>query len=366
MPQKANNSLGRLSRTAQIFIDLVRIDSPSGQEEKMIAYLKPWLKKNGFEYSVDQYNNLLGYRAGKGESILLCAHMDTVEPGRGIKPVIKKDIVCSSGKTILGADNKAPLSAILTAVEEYLKNETSPRTIELLFTAKEETGGGVEFFDFTKLRSKYGIISDYAKPIGGIAVASPFIYNFEAKFIGKAAHASRPEEGINSLVVALKFASQVQVGRMDENKTTINIGKIVSGTSINTVPEETIINGEVRSFSEDRFKQHLVEIERLARNAAKGTKVKLRFSKDGYCSGYSYRQDDELVRKIVAIYKQMGFETSYLITTGISDSNPLVGAGIKVVTLTDGVDKAHTNQENISLKNIDTLHNLFLNLLNLI
>ena len=51
---------------------------------------------------------------------MLSAHMDTVEPGRNIKPKVLSDRIVSDGTTILGGDCKAGIAAIIEGVESYI------------------------------------------------------------------------------------------------------------------------------------------------------------------------------------------------------------------------------------------------------
>lgn len=229
--------------------------------------------------------------------------MDTVEPGRAIKPILKNGYIQSDGKTILGADNKASLSAIMLAVEEYKTKYQVLPSLELLFTVREETGGGVEFFSFSLIKSKLGLLFDYARPHGKIIISSPFIYNFKINFKGKAAHSSRPEEGKNSLLASVKFISKIPIGKMDGGDTTINVGQVNSGTGINVIPEITTVWGEVRSIDEKLFKKYLIQIESKAKEIAQNSGVSLEYVTDGYCPGYNYPPEDKFIQEIVSVYQ---------------------------------------------------------------
>lgn len=341
----------------QIFCEIVKIDSVSGNEQGMAKYIKNWLEKIGFEWKQDKLGSILAVEKGNNNpKLLLSSHMDTVEPGGGINPIIKNDHIQSDGTTILGADNKASISAIICAVEEYKEKNNKLPNIELLFSVKEETGGGLEFFPFEWIKSKVGLTFDYAKPFGKIVLSSPYIYNFKATFIGKPAHSSRPEEGINSLSPAIKFMDKIKVGRFDNGETTINIGLVDSGTGINTVPNETIAQGEIRSLNKKRFDEQLEELNNCISNVkVKYSNVKIKLALDGYCSGYNHKKDDPLILKIISVYKKLDIKTSFDNSTGISDANPLVGAGIKVVNLADSVEDPHTTKERISIENLSKL-----------
>lgn len=344
-------------KIVDIFTTIVKIDSVSGNEQEMAAYIKKWLENVGFEWKEDKLGSILArVKDQDNPKLLLCSHMDTVEPGNGINPVIKNNYIQSDGKTILGADNKASISAIICAVEEYKEKNNKLPNIELLFSIKEETGGGLEFFPFEWVKSKVGLAFDYARPFGRIILSSQYIYNFKVTFVGKSAHSSRPEEGINSLLPAVEFLSETHVGRFDNSETTINIGLVNSGTGINTIPAETIVQGEIRSLNRKRFDEHIEELNKYINNIeSKYPAIKIKLVLDGYCDGYKHSEVDPFMLKIISVYKKFEIVTSFDNTTGISDANPLVGAGIKVVNLSDGVEDPHTTKERISIENLEKL-----------
>lgn len=349
------------TRLTQRFLTLVQIDSPSGEEKEMRDYLSTWLENIGFSIRTDKVGNLYGCVEGGGSTkLLLCAHMDTVNPGMGIKPQVVDGTIKSDGTTILGADNKASVSSIMTAIEEYkLKYKHLPN-VEVLFSVKEETGGGVEFFPFEWVKSKYGITFDSAKPLGSITLAAPYIYNFRIRFHGKSAHASRPEKGVNALLTATKFLDKLEVGAFDNHETTINVGRIEGGLGINIIPDEVLIEGEVRSTDHKKFLTRLDNVKKLAENVVKQSKVKVSVQLDGYCPGYRYTKTDPFVLRMKKILNESGFKVSYDSSTGVSDVNSLAGAGIKAICLSDGVKDPHSRKERISVLDLEKLKRLVL------
>ena len=103
-----------------LFLDLVKIDSPTGEEANVLKYVNTFLKKFGINSHFDDFGNLYAKIDGFLNPILLSAHADTVEPGRNIKPKIIDGIIKSDGKTILGADNKVGLAVILDTIRELI------------------------------------------------------------------------------------------------------------------------------------------------------------------------------------------------------------------------------------------------------
>ncbi len=339
-----------MKNVVDLFQKLVQIDSPSGQEHGMIAYVKNWLDKIGLSYQIDKLGNVLAKNQGTGKPILFCVHMDTVEPGKGIKPLVKNGIIKSAEGTILGVDNKAAVASVITAVEEYLKNEKHPKSFELLFTVSEENGGGLENFSFNWINSKKGFVFDSIKPIGSIILKSPYICLFKAEFIGIASHSSTPEKGKNALMPAIKTLNKIKVGKLDKGETTINIGLIKGGTGINTIPEKVIIEGEIRSYQKKLFDYHLNEIKTIFNKA--------KFTTSGFAPGYNHKKTSLLIKKINEIYSSLNIKHQYYSYSAVSDANILNSKGIETVNLGDGVENAHTNEEQIKINDLTKLKNI--------
>ena len=72
-------------RLINTFCDLVKIDSPSGEEDEIASFLSKRLTELGFNILTDNYGNIIA-KQGEGNTLMLSAHMDTVEPGRNIHP----------------------------------------------------------------------------------------------------------------------------------------------------------------------------------------------------------------------------------------------------------------------------------------
>jgi tripeptide aminopeptidase len=102
------------------FIEMVKIDSESGNEAKMIDYLLKEFIKIGADAEKDSYGNLIAKLPAKGcegkEPILLSCHADTVKPGVGIEPILQDGVIRSKGDTILAADDKAGIAEMLEAL----------------------------------------------------------------------------------------------------------------------------------------------------------------------------------------------------------------------------------------------------------
>nr|WP_031515149.1 M20/M25/M40 family metallo-hydrolase [Desulfofalx alkaliphila] len=350
-------------RLVEEFLQLVQIDSPSGDEWEIAAILKGKLESLSCEVYEDDAGKEVGASAGnliaklpgsgKGPLLLFSAHMDTVEPGRGIKPLIKDGVIYSSGDTVLGADDKAGIAAILEAVRVIQEKKIAHGGLEIVFSIWEEGGlRGVKALDYSKLNAKMGYVLDSDGEPGTIITSAPMQNSLVATFKGRAAHAGQsPEKGINSIQVASRAIARMKLGRIDED-TTANIGIIRGGKATNIVPEVTVIEGEARSKSPDKLEaqtKHMCEVMQQEADAA-GAEVDIRVDKEYDLINIDHRH--QVVQYAVSAARNLGLEPQYKHTGGGSDANVLNGKGIYCTILGIGMNQVHTTQENIAIDDL--------------
>ena len=148
------------------------------------------LEALGLSARRDGYGNIIA-SDGRPEPLLLSAHIDTVEPGRGIKPRVEGDVIVSDGTTILGGDCKAGVAAILEALESSQEDGAPRRPLEVVFTREEEIGlVGARNLDFSMISAKEAIVFDGEGPVNQITSSSPTYVGFDLEITGRAAHAA--------------------------------------------------------------------------------------------------------------------------------------------------------------------------------
>ncbi|MBB6447787.1 M20/M25/M40 family metallo-hydrolase [Bacillus benzoevorans] len=143
---------------------LLSIDGVSGNEESVRQYVFENLSPFVDHITVDQSGNILAlkkYRNGNGPTILLNAHLDTVEPFEIGRTIIKNDNIWSSSKGILGADDRAGVAVLLEAAKS-LFHSTFNGTVKYIFTVKEEIGlvGASEVNDYFLWDVDTAIVAD--------------------------------------------------------------------------------------------------------------------------------------------------------------------------------------------------------------
>ena len=266
------------ARLADLFAALCRIPSPSGQEGECAERVIAELRGMGVAAEPDDMGNLLAHIPGRADrSVLMCAHMDTVELAAPIEPVLVDGGWENANDGILGADNKAAL-AVMLELARRVSIEGAPVGLELLFTVSEEDSlAGAKAFDAARLRSDFGYVFDHATPIGEVVSASPTAFRIDAEFHGKAAHAGiRPEEGHSAVLAAARAIAAMPLGRIDP-ETTANVGSVHGGVgTTNVVPERCRLAAEARSLDPARAETAVSALDRRAVRRRRTVRVRRR------------------------------------------------------------------------------------------
>jgi tripeptide aminopeptidase len=351
-------------RVVQEFLELVQIDSVSGRERRVADWLKEKLSTLGLAVQEDaaggkvgsDTGNVIGRlpaAGGSGPALLLCAHMDTVEPGCGVKPRVEDGVVRSSGDTVLGADDKAGIAAILEALRLLQEKGIRHGGLELVFTIWEEGGLlGAKNLDYSLLTATAGYVLDSDGPAGTIVTTAPTQDRIGAVVRGRAAHAGiNPEDGINAIQVASKAISSMKVGRIDA-ETTSNIGIISGGKAVNIVPDSVSIQGESRSLDAAKRAAQTESMCRALRDAAAEAGTTVDIVTETIYDSFSLEPTSFVVRAAVEAARSMGLEPRLEKTGGGSDANIFNSRGIAVAVLGIGMKKVHTTEEYIALTDL--------------
>ncbi|MCI8875413.1 MAG: peptidase T [Lachnospiraceae bacterium] len=123
-----------------------------------------------------------------------------------LKSLKGKTLITADGNTLLGADDKAGIAEIITAVEEILKRNLPHPDIYIAFTPDEEIGEGSDHFDLNRFQADfaYTVDGDYE---GEIAYENFNAASAEFTLKGKNVH---PGEAKNIMVNAASIACEIQ------------------------------------------------------------------------------------------------------------------------------------------------------------
>lgn len=357
-------------RLLDTFLELVQVDSESFSEGNIQKLLVEKLKKLGCNVYVDKAGKKIGSDAQgniiatlkgtqKGKPFLLSAHMDTVCPGQGVKPCVKKDRVTSDGKTILGADDKAGIAIILEILQVLKEQKLSYPTVQVILTLSEELGMlGAKSLDYSKIKGVDGLILDN-ESIEELLVRGPGKHNFNVTIQGVAAHAGVcPEKGISAIEVVSKALSMMKLGRVDAD-TVCNFGVVSGGRVTNAVMSELTLKGEVRSLDGKKLAKQLkhmkdcfAKAEKLFTKKVNGKILKPIITIDAPQSYMAQNLSKNCagVKLALAAAKKHKVNLKTVSCGGGCDANVMFGKGLLLPNLGVGVEKCHSTEEYLILK----------------
>ena len=348
-----------------LLLDLCTIPSPPGDERAVADAVTRYLRDLGLAVDEDDAGARIGSNAGNllcrlpgrehgGTPLFLCAHLDTVPPEGPLEPVVEDGIVRNAGGTILGADNKAAVVAMLEAARRVVVERRPHAGVELLFTPKEEVGlVGAGAFDQTQLEAELGYVYDNAAPIGVVVVGAPYGRTITARFHGRAAHSGMvPEEGRSAVAAAARAVADLRLGRLDD-ETTANVGLISGGSARNVVPEWCVLEAEARSHDERKLADVVQEMLDTFGFAASLGDCTVETEVGVSYDGYRFGRDEPVVRLAELALAACGYEVRPALTGGGADANVFNARGLPCLNLANGMTAIHTRDEHIAVSDLD-------------
>ncbi|MFI3253007.1 MAG: M20/M25/M40 family metallo-hydrolase [Eubacteriales bacterium] len=346
------------------FCRYVTIDSETGNEKEMTLLLTEELRELGLSVRTEPLPesagtngcNILGVLEGDSqkEGILFSSHMDTVIPGKNIRPIVCEDgRVRSEGDTILGGDDKAGIAAIMEALICAKSVADHPR-IEILFTVREEVGlVGAKAFDCSLLQSKRGVVLDSGGTMENITTIAPGQNRLTFTIHGKTAHAGiAPETGISAIQVGAEAVAHMELLRIDE-ETTANIGTFMAESPTNIVCDQATLILEVRSRDNDKLKSHCEKVENCVKEACEKRGACYEMTLQSSYTAFNIPETSAIVADALRICTELGREGKCIGSGGGSDANVLNAYGIPTINVAIGMEKVHTIQEELIISEME-------------
>lgn len=354
-------------RLVEEFIELVKVDSESKFEAEIAKVLKEKFGALGLVIEEDDSKERSGCEAnnlmftlpasadGTGAPVIyFTCHMDTVVPGKGIKPQIGEDgIIRSDGTTILGSDDKAGIAAMLELVRVLREDRIPHGTIKFVITAGEEsTLLGSRSMTPGWVKADYGYAIDSNGDVGGIAVAAPFQSKIHIDFTGKTAHAGvNPEAGVSAITVAAKAVSRMPLGRIDK-ETTANFGTFFAKGETNIVSDKVQLIGEARSLVMEKLEKQIEAMKAACQSACQDMGASFDFRWELAYPGYKYDESHAHVKLAMTAVSNLGLTPKLFHSGGGSDANLFNSQGIPTVNLSVGYQAIHSTNEHIAIRDL--------------
>ncbi|MEN8140956.1 MAG: M20/M25/M40 family metallo-hydrolase [Thermodesulfobacteriota bacterium] len=353
-------------RLSRHFIELCEIDSPSGNEEQVAAYLAAFFQEiPGAEIFFDDSaphtgsstGNLIIRLPGQGAGapmapLFFNCHMDVISPCLGVKVQRDGDIFRSAGPTVLGGDDKAGI-ACLMEMALLLQECGDHCPLEFLFTTCEEIGLlGAKAFDPSLLRARQGFALD-STGLDNVIIGAPAAVYINVTIQGRAAHAGlNPEDGISAIALAAQAISQLSLGRLDPDSTA-NIGLIKGGIATNIIPDHVELRGEIRSHSEERLSRHIAKFQELFTKTVQATDAHLTFSAPPQYPAMRLSDNSALLSLVQHAATKLQRPIEQIIAGGGSDANVFNAKELETAILGIGMENVHSVDEQISLQALE-------------
>jgi tripeptide aminopeptidase len=188
---------------------------------------------------------------------------------------IGNDIVTASGTTLLGADDKAGVAAIVSAAEHLMNDPRIPHgVIRIGFTPDEEIGRGADRFDVTR----FGAICAYTLDGGQCGELEYESFSADAMrvtFMGFNTHPGYAKgRMVNAIKAAARFIDRLPADRLSP-ETTDEYQGYVHPYQVDASVDRTSVRLLIRDFETSQLSRHEADIERLARSVADETRTRV-------------------------------------------------------------------------------------------
>lgn len=322
-------------------------------------------------------------------TVCFCAHMDTAPDvtGKDVKPILHKnydgnpitlpddqsqvitvekhpylkekigdDLITASGKTLLGADDKAGVACIMDFVQYLMENSTVEHgDIRILFTPDEEVGRGVDHLDMDKLNADYGYTLD-GGVLGSIEDESFSADSVKITVHGVSAH---PGYAKGKLINALKIGGEILAALPKDSwspETTEGREGFVHPVAFDGIQEKATLTFIIR----DHDTKQLAEYEKRLENTVKNIVHKFEGARYEFEINEQYRNMKEILKDVpfvtdyaIQAMKDVGITPRPVIIRGGTDGSRLSFMGLPCPNLFTGEMAIHSKHEYVSVQDME-------------
>ncbi|OMI12758.1 peptidase T [Bacillus paralicheniformis] len=276
-------------------------------------------------------------------------------------------LITTDGTTLLGADNKAGISEIMTAIEYLIAHpEIKHGKIRVAFTPDEEIGRGPHKFDVEAFNATFAYTVD-GGPLGELQYES---FNAAAAKITCKGTNVHPGTAKGKMVNAAKIAMQFHAGLLENEAPEFTEGYegFYHLLSIKGDVSETTLSYIIRDFDRDRFNERKETVQKIA-NDLKAKYGENSITMDMNDQYYNMREKIEPVKEIVDIayeaMKNLDIEPVVKPIRGGTDGSQLSYMGLPCPNIFTGGENFHGKYEYISADNMVKAANVIVEIVKL-
>ena len=384
------------------FLRYVKVDTQSGEDTEakptsanqldLTRLLEQELRELGLEdAAVHEHGYVVATVPGVGAdgapTVGLMAHVDTSpdESGANVKPQVVErydgrdiqlpgnpkqvlspseskllterighDIVTTDGTTLLGADDKAGVAEIMSAVAYLLRSDGPRAPLRVAFTVDEEVGLGAIHFDIDAYGANFAYTVDGTE-IGGIDDESFSASEAVVVFHGRGVHpGSAKGKLVNSVKLAAHFVASLP---RDTNspETTDDREPYVHPTRIRGGTEETTVTLILRAFEADVLSANEELVARLAEEAVarvEQASVDVEIRSQYRNMKETLDQHPQIVAAAIEAVRRAGLEPKLGSIRGGTDGSILTARGLPTPNIFTGGNEYHSVREWASVQDM--------------
>lgn len=353
--------------------------NPPGNEYLVKDIVVKSMKELGMKVKIigdKKRPNILGEVGSGHPRIAILCHMDVVPPGRGwktdpFKPKIKKGRLYGRG----ACDNKGPYAASWAAIKAVLKKGKPKGKIILGAVADEERGSkkGIELLlNKKKLDCDFCLIPDGGRMNEAVIGEKGMLW-LRIASVGKGAHGSNPEKGVNAIINMIGFLSDViklKINKkIDKNFTplTINLGEIKGGDAPNIVPSYCEATVDIRyplGIKKEEIIEKIKSLMSLFNKKSGRGKIVLKGVLQDTSPHILDIDNTPFIKTFLKASEDTGEKMKLVTIGGNSVGKILYFAGIPSFSHSpEDISVAHQANESVSLKNLKKCAILWANFL---
>jgi len=375
---------------------------PSTERQlRLGVYLVEELKKIGIKSEIDENGYVYGEIPGNvktDKTVGFISHMDTAPDmsGKNVKPNIIENydgldiklndkftttiedfpflkdlkgetIITTDGNTLLGADDKAGIAIIVTAVEELLNDKDAKYgDIKIGFTPDEEIGRGADKFDVNRFKADFAFTVD-GGPIGELEYETFNAAQCKVEIQGKNVHpGSAKNTMVNSQLIAMELNSLLPVNERPEYTDGYEGFSLL--TSFEGSVENTKMNYIIRDHSREIFedrKNLFVEIAEFL-NKKYDNRIKIEIKDQYYNMREKIEDHMEIIDLAKKAFEKAGVKPEIGPVRGGTDGSKLSFMGLPTPNLFTGGFNFHGRYELVSLDQMKKSKEIVKNIITLL
>lgn len=356
------------------------------EELKALGLSDAAMDQWGYVYATLPSNIPAGHKAhGQVPTIGLIAHMDTYfgTPGGGVKPQVIENyaggditlpgdpnqviryaenpnlarclghtIITSDGTTLLGADDKAGIAEIMTALAWMQRHPEFPHgTVRVAFTPDEEVGRGTEHFDVPRFGARFAYTLD-GSDLGEIEDET---FCADSALVTIEGHDVHPGYAKDKMINAVRVAAAI-IERLPKEflpETTENRKPYLHPYDIRGDVSKVEVKFLVRAFTEEELHQQEATLQRIVEEVQAlfpQAKITLNIKESYRNMAYAIRKDPQVLEVALEAVRRMGLEPVRKAIRGGTDGARLSFMGLLTPNIWAGGQNFHSLQEWVSLE----------------